>query len=130
MLAKDIMTTQVVTIEPETTLKEAINLLVKIEISGLMVMKDDSELVGVISEKDLLVAYDFLGQVKTPVSDFVNREVISIEEDTPVEEISRLLVQQNIRRVPVVKDKKLVGIVSRRDLLKCILLEEKKLSES
>ena len=121
MFAKDIMTTNVVTVTPKATIKEAITLLVNIEISGLIVLDEANEVVGVISEKDLLVAFDFLEVTKATIQDFISKKVISVQEDTPIEEISRVLIEGNIRRVPVLKDKKLVGVVSRRDILKYIL---------
>jgi tRNA nucleotidyltransferase (CCA-adding enzyme) len=121
MVAKDIMTTQVMTVLPTTTIKEAITLIVEIEISGLVVLGDNSEVIGIITEKDLLVAYDLLKETKSPIKDFVNCNVVSINEDTPIEEISRILVQSNIKRVPVLKGKQAVGVVSRRDILRHIL---------
>lgn len=121
MLVKDIMTTQVVTVMPHTVIKEAIKLLVEIEISGLIVTDETSEIVGVVSERDFLVAYDFLHQTNAPISDFINRNIISVTEDATVEEVSRILVEKNVKRVPVIDGKKVVGVVSRRDVLKYIL---------
>lgn len=126
MLAKDIMTTQVITIHPHTTIYEAMNLIVKLEISGLIVVDDNSDVVGVITEKDLLVAFDFLEQTEAPVADFMCRDLISATPETTTEEIGRILVQSNILRVPVLEGKKVVGIVSRRDILKSILKRCKK----
>lgn len=121
MLARDIMTRNVVTCSPDTTIEEAIKLLVSIEISGLIVLDQNNDIVGVITEKDLLIAYDFLKVLTAPVKDFYNKNVVSVTEETPIEEIYRILVLKNIRRVPVVGNKKLVGVVSRRDILKAIL---------
>lgn len=120
MLVKDIMTTQVLTIKETASLKEAIRLLVEIEISGLVVVNDLEEVVGVITIKDVLVAFDQLQQLKAPIKNYVSDGTISVTEDTTVEEVSRMLVKNNILRVPVMKDKKLLGIVSRRDVLKHI----------
>ncbi len=121
MLAKDIMTKNLITVTPETTIQEASKLLVAKEISGLIVVNEKGEIVGILSEKDLLVAYDWLQVTKASIRDYYNKDVVAVEEDTPVEEVSRLLVMKNIKRVPVVKDKKAVGIVSRRDILRYIL---------
>ena len=126
MPARDIMTTQVVTVHPSATLEEAMKLIVEIEISGLIVVDQNSDIVGVVTEKDLLVGYDFLCQIKAPIAEFMNRQIISVTEDTPIEEISKLLVQRNILRVPVVRGKKVVGVVSRRDILRHILKANKK----
>ena len=121
MLARDIMTKQVVTVTPETTIKDAIQLLVEKEISGLIVINQDKDVVGVVSEKDLLVAFDWLGVTKATIRDYYNKEVVSVAENTPIEEINRLLVLKNIKRVPVLRGKKLAGVVSRRDILRFIL---------
>lgn len=121
MQAKNIMTKGVVTINPETTIKESVNKLIEHEISGFPVVDENKNIVGVVTEKDLIVAYDFLRNTQEPVKDFMSTEIISIDEEMPIEKISRLLVSKNIRRVPVLKDKKVLGIVSRRDVLKCIL---------
>jgi CBS domain-containing protein len=121
MIAKDIMTTQVMTVKSDTSIKEAMKLLVGIEISGLIVTDDQNNIVGVVTERDLMVAYDFLKELKAPLRDYMNTHILSVVEDTPVEEISKLLVQGDIRRVPVLKDSKVVGVISRRDILKCIL---------
>jgi len=120
MLVKDIMTTQVLTIQETASLKEVIQLLVEIDISGLVVVNAAEEVVGVITGKDVLVAFDYLQQIKAPIKDYVSDGVISVSEESTVEEVSRILVQNNILRVPVLRDKKLVGIVSRRDVLRHI----------
>ena len=126
MTAKDFMTTAVVTVTPETSLREVIRLLVELELSGLIVLDPiTNNVAGVISEKDVMVGYDFLKNIDASIKDFYNKEVISIQEDTPMEEINRLLFESNIRRVPVIKDHKLLGVVSRRDILKQILQESK-----
>ena len=121
MLAKDIMTTQVMTVEPTTTIREAIKLLVGLEISGLIVLDTHGDIIGVVTERDLIVAHDFLKELKAPIKDYMNTHLISVTESTPVEEISRLLIQGDIRRVPVVNGKKVVGVISRRNILKAIL---------
>ena len=126
MQAKDIMTTQVMTVKPETLIKDAMKLLVGIEISGLIVADDQNNIIGVITERDLMMAYDILKDTKAPIRDYMNTSIMSVAEDTPMEEISKLLVQGDIRRVPVVKDGKILGVISRRDILKWILKTQEK----
>lgn len=125
-VARDVMTTQVITVKPNTTIHEAIKTLVALEISGLVVTEDNGDILGVVTERDLLVAYQFLKKTSAPVEDYMNNKIISVSEETTVEEISQMLVQGDIRRVPVIKDKKVVGLVSRRDLLKNIIKQEEK----
>jgi tRNA nucleotidyltransferase (CCA-adding enzyme) len=121
MNARDIMTKDIITIQPDTTIGEAITQLVDHQISGVPVLDNNKELVGVVTEKDLLVAFDFLRKTEEPVQAFMSKGVIGVNPDTSVDEISRLLVQRNIKRVPVVDNNKLIGIVSRRDVLKHII---------
>lgn len=125
MTAKDIMTTQVMTVQPTSTIHDALTLMVQIEISGLIVTEEDGTIVGVVTERDLLVAYDFLKQTKAPITDYISRDVVGVTEDTPIEEVNKILMQGNVRRVPVLKDNQVVGVISRRDLLKQILDQEK-----
>ncbi len=120
MQAKDIMTKEVFTITLEATIKEAIDLCVCHKVSGLIVVNASEEAVGVLSEQDLLIAFDFLGETKSSIKEFISTEILSIPEDMPIVKISRILVQKNFKRVPVVRDKKVVGIVSRSDILKWI----------
>lgn len=114
--AKDIMTTKVVTVKPSTSIAEAARLLVRRKISGVPVVdeKDKTKIVGILTEADLLAAP---AEAKT-VSDVMKKRVVSVSPDTPVDEIADLLVKKKIKRVPVVDAGKLVGIVSRIDVLK------------
>ena len=125
MIAKEMMTTQVMTVKPYTSIKDAMQLLVGIEISGLIVTDDNDDILGIVTERDLLVAYEFLGQVRGPISNYMNKNIVGIQEDTTFEEISKLLVQGDIRRVPVLRGTKVVGVISRRDLLKAVLHQQK-----
>jgi CBS domain-containing protein len=122
MNSKDVMSQNVVTFSPQTTTCEAIDLLLEHKISGAPVVDGEGRLLGIISEKDLIVSADFLGMdlcAKTRVSDFMTKEgMVSFSEDTPIEEVGRSLVRHNIKRVPILRDEKVVGVVSRRDVLR------------
>jgi predicted transcriptional regulator len=122
MNAKGVMTKDVITFSSETTACEAIDLLLEHRISGAPVVDAQGCLLGIVSEKDLIVSADFLGMVlsaKTKVGDFMTKDgVVSFTEDAPIEEVGRALVRHNIKRVPILKDKRVIGIVSRRDVLR------------
>jgi len=120
MRAKDIMTKDVITVTADVSVQDAIDLIIEKKISGLVVVGETGEMVGVVTEKDFLVAYDFLNETASSIGDFISKDVISVNEDTPIEEISKILVQKNIKRVPVLNEKVVVGIVSRCDVLKHI----------
>lgn len=130
MLAKDIMTTQVITIRPDTTVQEAIKTLIQIEISGLIVTDEQGDIVGVVTERDMLIAFEFVQQTQVPVENYMNRKIISVTEDTTIEEVGKMLIHGDVRRVPVLRGKKVVGVISRRDLLKNILKHDHKKSKS
>ncbi|MCS7187018.1 MAG: CBS domain-containing protein [Armatimonadetes bacterium] len=114
--AKDIMTTKVVTVKPSTSISDAARLLVSKKISGVPVVdeKDKTKVVGILTEADLLAAP---AGAKT-VGDVMKKRVVSVCPDTTVEEIANLLVKKKIKRVPVIDAGKLVGIVSRIDVLR------------
>lgn len=114
--AKDIMTTKVVTVTPSTSIEDAARLLVRRKISGAPVVdeKDKTKVVGILTEADLLAAP---AEAKT-VADVMKKRVVSVCPDTSVDEIADLLVKKKIKRVPVIDAGKLVGIVSRIDVLK------------
>jgi CBS-domain-containing membrane protein len=116
--AKDIMTMKVVTVKPSTSIEDAARLLVRRKISGVPVVdeKDKTKVVGILTEADLLAAPS---GAKT-VADVMKKRVVSVSPDTPVDEIAEILVKKKIKRVPVIDAGKLVGIVSRIDVLRAI----------
>lgn len=124
MKAKDIMNKNVIVTTEKTTIGQAMNMCIDNAISGLIVVDDRKNVVGVVTEKDLLVAYNFLGNKGEEIKDFVSREILSVSPDTSLVKISNLLVQRNIKRVPVLLDGNLVGVVSRRDIMKAIVIND------
>ncbi|NIR61759.1 MAG: CBS domain-containing protein [Gammaproteobacteria bacterium] len=138
MLAKDVMTRDVATVTPETRVEDIAKLLLRRDISGVPVVDARGRLVGMVSEGDLIRrgetegrrswwlnlltgpeerARDYLKAHGGHAEDVMTREVVSVSEETPVGEIARILERRRIKRVPVVRDGKLVGIVSRANLL-------------
>lgn len=114
--AKDIMTTRVVTVKPSTPIADAARLLVRRKISGVPVVdeKDKTKVVGILTEADLLAAPS---GAKT-VAEVMRKRVISVAPDTSVDDIAATLVKRKIKRMPVLDGGKLVGIVSRIDVLR------------
>lgn len=124
-----VMSADPVSVRPEMPIFEAMELLVKHAISGMPVVDDDGRLLGMLTEKDvleILVKRDF--EVKDTVETYMSRNVISFPFDADAVEIGRFFIKSNIRRVPILKDGRLVGIISRRDLIKLILEYTSKLS--
>jgi tRNA nucleotidyltransferase (CCA-adding enzyme) len=119
--AEQVMQRNVVSLLPTTTVEQAIRLLRELGFSGAPVVDRDGTLVGIISEFALLeIVYD--PSIRTrPVSRFMTRDVLTVTEDTALSDIATLFVRHRIRRVPVVRDGQLVGVVSRPDLLSHVL---------
>lgn len=109
--AADIMTTPVVTVGPDTPVAEIAALLRRKAISAVPVVDDGGHVIGLVSE------YDLLSKTGTVSADIMTTSVISVSADTLISDIRRLLIEQRIRRLPVVQDGRLTGIVSRRDLV-------------
>ena len=119
--ARDVMTTKIITIGPEESLLDAMQLLVCREISGMPVVDQDQKMIGIITEKDIL-NFVFSGNLKnTRVNEVMTRDVTSFPPGADAETIALAIGEGRFRRVPIVEDGKVVGIVSRRDILRVIL---------
>lgn len=112
MKVREVMTTNVITIKADQTKQQAARLLSHHRISGLPVVNDDNVLVGIVSE------HDVIGKPGNTVADIMTHGVISITADTDLEEASHILFHERIRRLPVLDQGKLIGIVSRADLVR------------
>ena len=118
MLAKDIMTKKVITVSPLTTIKDLAKTLTKNDISGVPVVDKAGKLLGIVS------ATDIVAKSGKQVKAIMSQKVISVTEETPVEEIANLLTTHKINRVPVLRGKKLSGIVSQADIVRAIAMGE------
>ncbi len=121
MKANEIMTKKIFTIHQDKTLLDTIEILICKEISGLPVVNDNGEMVGIITEKDVL-NFAFSGNLKnTKVKDVMTKEVKSFSPDDDVNAIALAISQSRFRRVPIIEDDKVVGIISRRDIIRAAL---------
>jgi CBS domain-containing protein len=116
MIAKDIMTRDVVTASPAMTVKNLASMLIKNQISGAPVAGKDGKLIGIVSEADILA------KKGKDVKAIMSKKVISVSEDTEVEQIAKLMTTYRINRLPVVRDDKAVGIISRADIVNAIAM--------
>jgi CBS domain-containing protein len=120
--AKDIMTTDVVTVQKDVPVEEGLKLLLKNQVAGIPVVGEDMTLVGIVTEKDLLgLFYEPAAGPKRTIEDFMTQPAVHFDEEESLGEICKCLLEVTFRRVPVTKKGKVVGIVSRPDVLKCIL---------
>jgi CBS domain-containing protein len=141
MHAKDIMTTPVISVAPETGVSDVARLLLERHISAVPVIDTDGRLVGMVSEGDLLRraedgshrhgswwlrlfsgsgenAADYVKTHGRSAADVMTRDVVTVAKDTSAGDVAHLLETKRIKRVPVLRDGKVVGIVSRADLLR------------
>jgi CBS domain-containing protein len=117
LTAGDIMTDSLVTIRPEASIEEAIELLLKHGISGLPVTDPEGHLVGVITEFALLaVVYDQRVKDHT-VGEHMTRNVITVDAEDPMRRAADLCIVNRVRRLPVMRNGRLVGLIARRDVL-------------
>jgi len=120
--AKDIMTKEVVSVRRDTPVEEALELLLANEIAGTPVVEEDMTLVGIVTEKDLLrILNEQNGAKERTVEEYMTQSAVHFEEDESLDDICMCLLEVTFRRVPVTKNGKVVGIVSRPDVLRCIL---------
>ncbi len=143
MKVRDIMSTKVVTVSPSTSVRDIAGLMVEKHVSGLPVLSDNGTLVGMVSEGDLLrrpeigtqkhrrrwvsffsgvdeQAREFTKSHALRAGDVMTEQVIHVSEETPLADVVGLMEKHNIKRLPVLSDSKLVGIVSRADLLRAL----------
>jgi len=145
MVARDIMTTEVVTIHEHATAREAADLLTRLRHDALPVVNEAREVVGVVSYEDLirLALPDYLDDVDlsflppsarffpsgdaaaigdVPVGSFMRRDRLpEVPPDEPVAEVARIMIKEDVLRVVVVEGGKLAGIVSRGDVVRAIV---------
>ena len=114
MIARDIMTKDIITVAPTMTVKLLAKTLVKNQISGAPVADKNGKIIGIVSEADIIA------KKGKDVRSIMSKKVINIPEDIPVEEIAQLMTTHSIKRVPVMHHAKVVGIVSRADIISAI----------
>ena len=132
MLVRDRMTSNPITITPEVSVTDALRLMSEKKIRRLPVLDDQGHLVGIVSDRDLLLAspspatslaiweiHELLA--KLTVEKMMTREVITVSEDTPLEEAARVMADGRIGGLPVLRGTDLVGIISESDLFKTLL---------
>ena len=143
MRAHQIMTRSVITVTPEATIVEAANIMLQKHVSGLPVVDAAGKLVGVVSEGDFIrrseigtqrkrgrwlrfilgpgkSASDFVHEHGRKIAEVMTKSPLTITEDTALEEIVELMEKNNVKRLPVIRADKVVGIVSRANLLQAV----------
>lgn len=144
--AADLMTREVVTVRPETSLRDAIKLMLQGGFSGFPVVDETGKAIGMLTEGDLIRwteqqsprarwwldmladGYELSTEFVTAIRDehakvraAMSQQVVGVAETAPARDVAKLLAERGIKRVPVLRDGKPVGIVTRRDLVNALL---------
>ena len=118
---RSVMNVNVLTVSQDTTVETTIRQLIENRISGMPVLDEKERLVGIVSEFQLLETL-YSPEIRAmPVRDVMTKDVLTVNPDTSLSDATSLMVAHRIRRLPVVVDGKVVGVVSRHDLLKYAL---------
>ena len=123
MQVLDLMTTEVIKVSPDTPIKEAAQLMFRHRVSGLPVVEDDGTLGGIITEADFLRMEVARGEAEDPqpiesVSEVMSRGVVTVGPEEGIAEAAKIMVVQDVKRLPVVDDEeRLLGIISRLDIV-------------
>jgi CBS-domain-containing membrane protein len=112
MRARDIMTQEVIAIGPNASIHEVARLLSEYHISGAPVVDGAGHMLGIVTEADLI------SKDGETAADIMTARVVTAQEDTPVESIAQLLTSNHYKRVPIVRGERLVGVVSRTDIVR------------
>lgn len=143
MKVSDVMTRRVVSVTPEATIRHAIRLMLDYHISGLPVIDDKAKLVGIVSEGDFLrrseigterkrsrwlgallgpgePANDYVHSHGLKVKEVMTRKPITVQEDTPLDQVVHLMESRSVKRLPVVRGEQVVGVVSRANLMRAL----------
>jgi CBS domain-containing protein len=150
MKARDVMVSPVITVKPHSSVREAAQIFLDRRISAVPVVDDQEKLVGIVSEGDLLhrseagtqrrrsswlrlltgnetLAAEYVKAHARKVADVMTRNVITATPDTPLHEIASTLEKNAIKRVPIVSNGRLVGLVSRANLIQAVASGQKEL---
>lgn len=146
MLARDIMNKRVITVQEDATIEEVAGILTENNISGAPVVNKEGNLVGIVTEEDLLHketnprtpgflnilgAFIYINGLERYREDFkklaankaleiMTTDVITVDGDTEIEHVAALMVDNDINRVPVVENNSIIGIISRADIIKTL----------
>lgn len=150
-LARDIMTKNVITVSPDTPVSELASLFMEHRINGVPVVGTDGVLLGVVTQEDLIdqqkkvhiptviSLFDSVFFLESPkrldrelkkmtgmtAGDVCSRNVVTVKEDTPIEDIATIIAERRIHTIPVVDEGRLVGIIGRIDIIRTLLPDEK-----
>ncbi|NCF15792.1 MAG: CBS domain-containing protein [Gammaproteobacteria bacterium] len=122
-VVKDYMARTVVTFKPDTPVLDAVHTLVKNRIAGAPVVDDEGNLVGMLSELDCMkvaLQAGYYGDYGGPVSDYMSEGVKTVNIEMSIVDLAQVFIDEGFRRFPVTDNNRLVGQISRRDVLRAL----------
>jgi CBS domain-containing protein len=122
--ARQLMTARVVVAAPDTSLAEAARLLAGVEISGLPIVEADGQVIGIVTESDLLEALLSPVAVETPVRTLMTTHVVTVDEFTLADSVIRLLREKRFHHLPVTRQGVVVGLITPQDVLRYFVEHE------
>jgi len=122
--ARQFMTAKVVIVSPETSLAEAARLLSQGEISGLPVVDAEGQVVGIVTETDLLNALLGSTAVETLIRTLMTESVVTVDEFTPADTVIRLLREKRFHHLPVMRQGEVVGLITPQDVIRFFVTHE------
>lgn len=120
-LVREVMTKKVITVPQVSDVRQVCRLLRKSKLTGLPVVDQRKRLVGFVSERDVIAAVPKPGFLKCKAKQIMTRRVKTITADEPVTNASKIFSSEKFRCLPVVKGDKVVGIISRKDVIEVML---------
>jgi CBS domain-containing protein len=119
ILVRDVMETDVKTVRPDSSVMEAIQKMNKFDVGSIVVVQEKRP-VGIITERDILrkIVESELDPVTVRARQIMSSPIVTIREDLAIEEAAKIMTTRKIKKIPVVKDGKLIGIVTATDLVK------------
>lgn len=118
MIARDFMTRDIITVSPSTKVKNLAMILIKNQISGAPVVNKNGKILGIVSEADIIAKRGKDAQA------IMSKKIISVRQDASLEEIAQLMMTHAIKRLPVMDGGKIIGIISRADIVNAIAMGE------
>jgi CBS domain-containing protein len=122
MKVSEIMTRKVIKVDADTPVKEICQTLIAHKVSGVPVVDKENNLLGFVSERDIISKVGERGFLNKKAYEVMNKEVIAVEKDASSQEVMQIFVTKPYRYIPVVRKGKLVGIISRKDLIDHLML--------
>ncbi len=120
-VAKSIMSTEMITVTEETPLYDAMALLVNNSITGIPVVSSDGTLTGIVSEKDMLELLYNADMGKATVGEVMTRDVVYFQDTDDLVDVCEAMLKGHFRRVPILSKGRLVGLISRSDIIRFII---------